>query len=286
MPLHRNPSGLRPGILQSYGANTIYTPDRSWTISAGITGRYVMRTEEEDGDLIQNSGGHFLDAGLSVSRRFNDKYSIGVNAQFPIYRNLNGRQLTDSYSLFGLIGYLFGGAEPDSERGENRKLSPAEKKQATESDNYQLTDHEAQHGSHQVKLESIETRTSSGSPATKNFLELTTGGASFQMNEALVPGKITIIDFWADWCEPCKDIEIYLRKVASEHQSVVIHKVEVPNFDSPVAKAHLRGVTGLPVIRIYDKNGDLIRDLVGVHDWELEPILESLWNKHNVTNSN
>ena len=39
-----------------------------------------------------------------------------------------------------------------------------------------------------------------------------------------------------------------LDEVAAQHPELTVWRVEVPDFDAPVAKAHLDGVSGLPVV--------------------------------------
>jgi thiol-disulfide isomerase/thioredoxin len=74
-----------------------------------------------------------------------------------------------------------------------------------------------------------------------------------------VAGKLTIFDFWAEWCEPCKDLEPSLVEIARANPNVAIRRVEVIDWDSPVAAQHLtRGGYGLPHLKVYDAKGNIV----------------------------
>ncbi len=78
-----------------------------------------------------------------------------------------------------------------------------------------------------------------------------------------VIGSITIIDYWATWCAPCKDIDALLSAAAGEWgDDVVIHKVDASA--SPDESVTLPAeATGLPVVEIYDATGTRTEILLG-----------------------
>jgi thiol-disulfide isomerase/thioredoxin len=72
-----------------------------------------------------------------------------------------------------------------------------------------------------------------------------------------VPGKLTVFDFGASWCEPCKVLEPALVELARAHPDVVaIRRIDVVDWDSAVVARYLTpGGYSLPHLRIYDRAG-------------------------------
>ena len=51
-----------------------------------------------------------------------------------------------------------------------------------------------------------------------------------------VPGKITVFDFWAPWCKPCKQLSGDLRELSMRHpDKIAVRMVNVVDWDSPAA---------------------------------------------------
>ncbi|MBA3501148.1 MAG: cupredoxin domain-containing protein, partial [Deltaproteobacteria bacterium] len=72
-----------------------------------------------------------------------------------------------------------------------------------------------------------------------------------------VKGKITIFDFWATWCEPCKKLDPALVELAKKYPSLVaVRKLDVVDWDSKAAERYLTpGGFDLPHLKIYDTSG-------------------------------
>ena len=86
-------------------------------------------------------------------------------------------------------------------------------------------------------------------------------GEMVVIEELLVPGKITIVDFWADWCGACKEVDEKLLVAIAGQPGIAVRKVDILDDDSPVARHFDIGV--LPHIRIYSREGELIYALIG-----------------------
>lgn len=75
-----------------------------------------------------------------------------------------------------------------------------------------------------------------------------------------VAGKLTIFDFWAPWCEPCKELEPALVALARAHPDhIAIRRIDAVDWDSAAVARHLTpGGFGLPHLKIYDASGRLV----------------------------
>ena len=78
--------------------------------------------------------------------------------------------------------------------------------------------------------------------------------------EVLASGKPVVIDFWAEWCGPCRMIAPIVDELAAEYaEQVVIGKCDVEENDEITVKY---GVRNIPTI-IFLKNGELVDNQVG-----------------------
>ncbi|MBN4049463.1 thioredoxin family protein [bacterium AH-315-N03] len=119
--------------------------------------------------------------------------------------------------------------------------------------------------------------TGGGPVGPPDVADAAVGGASFEVASVLVPGRVTVIDFWASWCRPCARIDRMLRELASRYpDDLAVRRAEVPGPDHPIAVEHLGGVTSIPQIFIYGRDGALVDRLYGPGDAYLRRRLEEM----------
>ena len=71
--------------------------------------------------------------------------------------------------------------------------------------------------------------------------------------------KTVLIDFYADWCGPCRMVSPIVDEIAAEHPEYLICKV---NVDSEPELAQLFGVVSIPTLVVM-KNGNVVQQLAG-----------------------
>ena len=88
-----------------------------------------------------------------------------------------------------------------------------------------------------------------------------TNEASFEA-DVLQPNTNVLVDFWAEWCGPCRALAPKLEEIATElGGKVVIAKVNVDENPETPSKY---GVRGIPAMLLF-KSGQEIGQLVGNH---------------------
>ncbi len=115
-------------------------------------------------------------------------------------------------------------------------------------------------GSKTDKIMAMLVANASFGGSARKFM-LITGGGQVDMKKLLAPGKVTIVDFFAEWCGPCKMIGPQLEKLNKEDNDVVLRKVDIIKWGTPVTKQF--SINSIPRIQIYDRKGNLVGTVPG-----------------------
>jgi thioredoxin 1 len=83
--------------------------------------------------------------------------------------------------------------------------------------------------------------------------------ANFQQS-VLNSDKLTVVDFWAEWCPPCRAIGPIIEELSAEYQGQVnVGKINVDH--NPTISINY-GITAIPVI-LFIKNGQVVDRQMG-----------------------
>ena len=79
-------------------------------------------------------------------------------------------------------------------------------------------------------------------------------------SEVLKSSKPVLVDYWAEWCGPCRMVAPVLEEIASEHGS----KIDIVklNVDENPEVVRTYGILNIPTLTIF-KDGQVAKEIVG-----------------------
>lgn len=96
---------------------------------------------------------------------------------------------------------------------------------------------------------------------------LNSPGQDFDFSSYLNNSRVSIAYFYADWCPACRGLSPVLAKIHRDVPDMQVLFLNIGDWNTPITNRY--GITSVPYLRIYDKNGSLIAEGREARDWLL-----------------
>jgi thiol-disulfide isomerase/thioredoxin len=92
-------------------------------------------------------------------------------------------------------------------------------------------------------------------------VEVISHGAQVDINKHLALGSVTVVDFYADWCGPCRQLSPSLEQMATSDPEVALRKIDIVNWRTAVVRQF--DVHSIPQVNVYNRGGSLVGTVNG-----------------------
>jgi len=94
------------------------------------------------------------------------------------------------------------------------------------------------------------------------------------LGASLAQGKVTLVDFSADWCGPCHALDEHINTLLANNQKLAYRRIDIVDWDSQVAQHYLRTAKELPYVIVFDAKGAEVARLAGGNPDELDAAIQ------------
>lgn len=111
-------------------------------------------------------------------------------------------------------------------------------------------------------------------PEALDVVQISKQGEAVELAAFVVPGKVTVFDFHALWCGPCKQVDRHMLSVLKDNDDVALRKLNIVDWDSPVTKQYLTGAASLPFVIVYGRDGKRVAKITGLELDKLDAAID------------
>ena len=102
-------------------------------------------------------------------------------------------------------------------------------------------------------------------PTEADVKTVVEGGSTVpKLSDVVVAGKITVIEFGAVWCGPCRIVDAHMFELLAKQPDLAYRKLDVGDWGTPLADHYLAKISKLPYIIVFDAKGTKIEDIAGL----------------------
>ena len=92
--------------------------------------------------------------------------------------------------------------------------------------------------------------------------EVISHGAKVDIDQHLALGNVTVVEFYADWCGPCRMLTPSLEQMVKSDPEVALRKIDIVRWGTPVAQQF--NIRSIPQVNVYNRGGGLVGTVSGV----------------------
>jgi len=116
-------------------------------------------------------------------------------------------------------------------------------------------------------------------PEDMDVVQVSKAGEAAELAPHIAVGKVTVFDFHAQWCGPCKKVDRHMLDKMQRRDDIALRKLDIVDWDSPVAKQYLGNVPDLPYLIIYGTKGKEVARISGFHLEEIDAAIDKAAGK-------